>query len=102
MKLEQLELQRCPVCYVNKSFNTKNQGSGQYFKTYEFEVCSSHLNLIKSLEHDAQRIYYYFVCSGMNKLPEELHNFMLMDASDGNAFAKSYLNFLQRPVGKVK
>lgn len=61
-------------------------------------MCSNHLNLIKSLEQDAQRICYYFVLvnerdpTGTTKLPEELHNFMVMDAANGNAFAKCYLN----------
>jgi hypothetical protein len=87
-------MKRCPVCYVNDFFD----GSGtqyQYFDTSgDFELCSNHIELIEVFNYNTKRIYFYFVAIGMKRLPEQLHNIMLMiAATDKNdCYASAYLD----------
>jgi hypothetical protein len=89
-------MKRCPVCYVNDFFDGAHGAHPQYqyFDTSgDFELCSNHIELIEVFNYNTKRIYFYFVAIGMKRLPEQLHNIMLMSAAtDNDCYASAYLD----------
>jgi hypothetical protein len=85
-------MKRCPVCYVNDFFDGTHPISIFFDTSGDFELCSNHIELIEVFNYNTKRIYFYFVAIGMKRLPEQLHNIMLMNAATKNdGYASAYL-----------